>query len=188
MRRLRAINVCGSRMLGQENGTGGRVVGVLLMALRGILGVGLMLSVLLICANAFGRYALHQPILWAEEVLGYSLVWMVYLGAILVTVERQHLKMDLLSKMLGARAQAFLELIAAAVFAVVGGIIVYQSFTSIGALSHRSQVADLPMNVMHGIIPASFAVMVFTTLVLALQDLRRLGRKAGHDDGGKLTP
>ena len=61
-----------------------------------VLGTMLLLSVVLICANAFGRYVLHKPIIWAEEVLGYGLVWMVYLGAILVTASDQHLRMDLL--------------------------------------------------------------------------------------------
>jgi C4-dicarboxylate transporter DctM subunit len=165
------------------------VVSLFLMALRGVLGIGLMSSVLLICANSFGRYALHMPILWAEEVLGYFLVWLVYLGSILVTIERQHLKMDLLSKMLSHRAQAILDLIGAAVFSIVGGIIVYQSFSSIGSLAHRSQVADLPMNYVHGVIPASFAVMVFTTLVLAFRDLgSAAGPQPVEDDKGRSTP
>jgi TRAP-type C4-dicarboxylate transport system permease small subunit len=164
---------------------GGSVTSLLLKALRLVLGIGLMLAVLLICANSFGRYALHQPILWAEEVLGYSLVWMVYLGSILVTIERQHLKMDLVSKMFGQRVQAALEMFGAGVFAVVGGIIVYQSFGSIGSLSHRSQVADLPMNIVHSVVPASFAVMVFVTLVLALRDLRGLPGQPQQDASGK---
>ncbi len=160
---------------------------LLLKALRAVLGIGLMLAVVLICANSFGRYALHKPILWAEEVLGYSLVWMVYLGAILVTLERQHLKMDLVSKMLGQRAQAALEVFGSAVFAVVGGIIVYQSFDSIAVLSHRSQVADLPMNIVHSVIPASFAVMIFTMLVLTIRDLRGTAQ-SGQADSGKQIP
>lgn len=167
---------------------GGGVTSLFLKALRGVLGIGLMLAVLLICANSFGRYALHKPILWAEEVLGYSLVWMVYLGSILVTVERQHLKMDLVSKMLGQRAQAALEVFGAGVFAVVGGIIVFQSFNSIAVLSHRSQVADLPMNIVHVVIPASFAVMIFAMLVLALQDLRSLSGQSGQAENGKQIP
>lgn len=149
----------------------------LLKALRALLGIALMMSVLLICANAFGRYVLHKPIIWAEEVLGYALVWMVYLGSILVTLDRQHLRMDLLSQMLGKRAHLVLEAIGTLVFAAVGGVIVYQSFESIRSLAHRSQVADLPMNVVHIVVPASFAVMVLIMLFLFLNDIR--GRSKG---------
>lgn len=52
-------------------------------------------------------------------MLGYALVWMVYLGSILVTLDRQHLRMDLLSQMLGKNAQLVVETIGALVFAPV---------------------------------------------------------------------
>lgn len=152
---------------------------IVLMLLRGLLGAALMASVLLICANAFGRYVLHKPIIWAEEVLGYALVWMVYLGSILVTLDRQHLRMDLLSQMLGKQAQLVLETIGALVFAAVGGVIVYQSFDSIRSLSHRSQVADLPMNIIHAVVPVSFGIMVLIMLLLTFRDIRDWTRHKG---------
>lgn len=148
---------------------------LLLAGIRHLLAAALFLSALLVCANVFGRYVLFAPIIWAEEVLGYTLVWMVYLGAILVTVQRDHLRMDLLSKALGARAQSVLDLIGALVFAAVGGLIIYQSFSSIAQLGHRSQVANLPMNVMHAVIPVAFAVMIAIVLFAAVEDLRRGG-------------
>jgi TRAP-type C4-dicarboxylate transport system permease small subunit len=159
------------------------VANLLVMLLRGLLGTTLMVSVLLICANAFGRYVLHKPIIWAEEVLGYALVWMVYLGSILVTLDRQHLRMDLVSQMLGKQAQLVLETIGALVFAAVGGVIVYQSFESIKGLAHRSQVADLPMNVVHAVVPVSFAIMVLLMLLLAFRDLRDWTRRKGTEAG-----
>ena len=60
------------------------------------LGLLLIASVFLIVANATGRYVFLAPIIWAEEVLGYVLVWTVYLGSVLVTWDGGHLKMDLL--------------------------------------------------------------------------------------------
>jgi TRAP-type C4-dicarboxylate transport system permease small subunit len=165
------------------------VANLLLKPLRALLGVALMASVLLICANAFGRYVLHKPIIWAEEVLGYALVWMVYLGSILVTLDRQHLRMDLLSQMLGTRARRVLDLFGALVFAAVGGLIVYQSFESIRTLAHRSQVADLPMNIVHLVVPVSFAIMVVLMLVLAVQDFRGGIRETGTtSDKGEGRP
>ena len=62
------------------------VATLVLNLIRAVLATILIASVFLICANAFGRYVLLKPIIWAEEVLGYSLVWMVYLGAVIVTV------------------------------------------------------------------------------------------------------
>src|SRR6187402_593809 len=106
----------------------------------------LLASVVLICANAFGRYVLYSPIIWAEEVLGYGLVWMVYLGAVLVTAVDQHLRMDLVVLLLGEKARVVLHLLGNIVFMAVGLLIVYQSFYSIAEFSHHSQVANLPMD------------------------------------------
>jgi hypothetical protein len=80
-----------------------RLTGFIFKFIRLLLGTGLLLSVLLICANAFGRYVLHAPIIWAEEVLGYVLVWVVYLGAVDVTRDGGHLSMDLLTHSLKPR-------------------------------------------------------------------------------------
>jgi len=150
------------------------IVNLVSKTIRAILSTMLLVSVLLICSNAFGRYLLHAPVIWAEEVLGYSLVWMVYLGAILVTASDQHLKMDLIAKLMGPKTQTVLQLIGRAVFIICGLLIVYQAPQSISQFTHRSQVADLPMQIVHMVIPVSFAVIVLLIAVLAIKDLRAL--------------
>lgn len=144
--------------------------------IEGVLGTMLLLSVVLICANAFGRYVLLKPVIWAEEVLGYGLVWMVYLGAILVTASDLHLRMDLMAQLLNRKIQLVLRLIGHALFIAVGLLIVYQSRGSIAEFKHHSQVANLPMDVMHTVIPVSFVAIVVVLLVLAVEDIRSLAR------------
>ncbi|MGE0038328.1 MAG: TRAP transporter small permease, partial [Xanthobacteraceae bacterium] len=108
-----------------------------------LLGVMLLASVVLICANAFGRYVLLSPIIWAEEVLGYGLVWMVYLGAVLVTASDQQLRMDLIFQFLGERQRVALHLLGNLVFITVGLLIIYQAPATISEFTHHSQVANL---------------------------------------------
>jgi TRAP-type C4-dicarboxylate transport system permease small subunit len=127
--------------------------------IRLLLGTALLLSVLLICANAFGRYVLHAPIIWAEEVLGYVLVWVVYLGAVDVTRDGGHLSMDLITQSLKPRWRRPVELIRNLVFLAVCALITYQAIGSISEFTHYSQVAGLPMNVLHTVIPVSFVLM-----------------------------
>jgi TRAP-type C4-dicarboxylate transport system permease small subunit len=153
-----------------------QVAQVFRRVIEGVLGTMLLLSVVLICANAFGRYVLHKPVIWAEEVLGYGLVWMVYLGAILVTATDQHLRMDLLAQMLSRKVQLVLRLIGHVLFIGVGLLIIHQSRGSIAEFKHRSQVANLPMDVMHVVIPVSFAAIVVLLLVLFIEDIRSLVR------------
>ncbi len=141
----------------------------ILAGIRALLGVVLLLAVVLICANAFGRYVLTKPIIWAEEVLGYALVWMVYLGAVLVTLDDTHLKMDLLSKVATGAWKRFLDIAAIVFFVACGLIIIYQSFTSIASFTHTSLVAGLPMNIVHVVVPVGFALMILCLLARALR-------------------
>jgi TRAP-type C4-dicarboxylate transport system permease small subunit len=137
--------------------------------IRLLLGAGLLLSVLLICANAFGRYVLHAPIIWAEEVLGYVLVWLVYLGAVEVTRDDGHLSMDLITQSLRPRWRRLVALVGNLVFLAVCALIIYQAIGSISHFSYYSQIAGLPMNVLHTVIPIAFALMF---LIVAARSIR----------------
>jgi TRAP-type C4-dicarboxylate transport system permease small subunit len=136
------------------------IVAAILSVVRAMIGALLLASMVLICANAFGRYVLLKPIIWAEEVLGYALVWMVYFGAVLVTWDQNHLKMDLLTKGLTGFWRRFVDAAAAATFIAAGLLVIYQSISSIAGLTHTSLVAGLPMHVLHAAIPVSFALMI----------------------------
>ena len=136
-----------------------------LSVIRLALGLLLMVSVVLICANATGRYVFLEPIIWAEEILGYVLVWTVYLGGVLVTWDGGHLKMDLLSRTLPLVSRRIVNGFSTAVFILVGGLIVYQSWQAIPEMTHLSQVAEVPMDVIHAVIPASFILITILILV-----------------------
>lgn len=137
----------------------------LLAIIRLFLGLLLIASVILICANATGRYVFLAPIIWAEEILGYVLVWTVYLGGVLVTWDGGHLKMDLLSKTLPGLPRAIVNGFSTIVFIGIGVLIVYQSWYAIQDLTHVSQVAEVPMNLMHSIIPISFVLITIFIIV-----------------------
>ncbi len=137
--------------------------------IRVLLGAALLLSVLLICANAFGRYVLHAPIIWAEEVLGYVLVWIVYLGAVDVTRDDSHLSMDLITQSLKPSWRLPVVLLRNLVFLAVCALIVYQAIGSISQFGYYSQIAGLPMNVLHTVIPVSFALMFLLVAARCIQ-------------------
>jgi TRAP-type C4-dicarboxylate transport system permease small subunit len=146
-----------------------------LRLIRLLLGTALLASVLLICANAFGRYVLAAPIIWAEEILGYTLVWMVYLGAVQVTSDNGHLSMDLVLRYLPPRWQAIVEFCGHLVFVAVSALIVYQAHFSIAQFTHHSQIASLPMNVVHAVIPVSFVLMAAVVILHAVARLHGPG-------------
>lgn len=56
--------------------------------------VGLAI-VLLIMVYAVGmRYILDRPVIWALDIVGWSLVWIVFLGAAALVKKGEHVKVD----------------------------------------------------------------------------------------------
>jgi TRAP-type C4-dicarboxylate transport system permease small subunit len=194
LRRLSAQSALGKQVGARQGAVaGGHMVGpgglvqalteLVFKFIRLLLGTGLLLSVLLICANAFGRYVLHAPIIWAEEVLGYVLVWLVYLGAVEVTRDDGHLSMDLVTQSLRPRWRRPIALVGNLVFLAVCALIIYQAIGSISHFSYYSQIAGLPMNALHTVIPVAFALMF---LIVAVRSVRITFM--GNADGKQKHP
>jgi TRAP-type C4-dicarboxylate transport system permease small subunit len=52
-------------------------------------------------------------------------------------------------------------------------LIIYQSWFSIAEFTHVSQVAEIPMQALHLVIPFSFALMIVAALTVAINEVRR---------------
>src|SRR4051812_27062666 len=96
---------------------------------RAIVGVTIFASIALNFANIVGRYVFGTPILWVEEILVFAMVWCVFIGAVLVTWEGRHLKMDLLSVMMPPRMRKAINVLSALTFIAVCGFVVAQAWT-----------------------------------------------------------
>jgi TRAP-type C4-dicarboxylate transport system permease small subunit len=85
-------------------------------------------------------------------VIGYTVVWMVYL------------------RYLSPRWQTIVEFLGHLVWIAVAALIVYQTHT-IAECTHHNQIASLPMNLVHVVIPVSFAFMAAEVILNAVTRL-----------------
>lgn len=134
-----------------------------LRAIRAVLGVLILAGVALNFANVVGRYVFFAPIIWAEEVLVFVMVWCVMLGATLVTWENQHLRMDAVRHLTPPRVRRWLDVAGTLAFLLAGAFVLVQSlrvFLLAAGTGQRSVVAEVPMVVPFAAIPASFAIIV----------------------------
>jgi len=72
----------------------------------------------------FFRYVLTSPIVWAEEITGFLLVWMVLLSAPVGYRTREHVAIDFLPQKMPPKFQPILRLIHALVVLTVAAITV----------------------------------------------------------------
>ena len=133
-------------------------------ALGTMISVGVVINV----ANVTGRYLFNAPIIWAEEILVFIMIGCVFLGAILVTWEGQHIRMDMISVRLGKPWRSIVLALDTLVFVLVCLFVIYHSWHFVQLLYDTGQstvVARLPAWLMHGTILAGFTGMLLVVLV-----------------------
>lgn len=142
--------------------------------------------VLLNVANAAGRYLLGKAIPGSDELLVFAMVWLVFVGACLVSLEGSHLCLDLLSRTLRPGARRLLSAALAMLTAVLTGYVALQSWAVLGklqAVGQKSMATEIPMVIPHAAVTLSFALMAVIALLLAFRQAS--GRGAGAPAGDR---
>jgi TRAP-type C4-dicarboxylate transport system permease small subunit len=145
-----------------------RPVSIVLGVIRAVLGALILFGVGINFANVVGRYVFLKPIIWAEEVLVFIMVWCVMLGATLVTWENQHLRMDAVYHLAPPRVRRWLNLLSTLAFLVAAVFLLVQSVRVVAVIAgtgQRSVVAEIPMVIPYGAIPLSFGLIVLALLL-----------------------
>ncbi|OGA33378.1 MAG: hypothetical protein A3G80_04930 [Betaproteobacteria bacterium RIFCSPLOWO2_12_FULL_62_13b] len=147
----------------------GRVLEFIAVSLpKLILGVLCFTGIAINFANVVGRYVFSAPIIWAEEILVYIMIWCVFIGAILVTWEGRHIKMDLIATHIRAPWRYIVNGFMALAFIAICLFVVKQSWTltaMMAELDQQSVVARLPMSAVYAAILVGFALMLLVVLL-----------------------
>ncbi len=133
-----------------------------------IIGALILFGIALNFANVVGRKVFAKPVFGAEEVMIFIMVWCVFLGAVPVTWEGRHLRMDLLSTHLGSPWKEILNLIAVAGLLTISGFVALQSAEVVSLfaqLGQRSSTAGIPMVVPHLAVLVGFSLIFLAALV-----------------------
>lgn len=125
-------------------------------------------AVLINFANVVGRYLFLRPFIWAEEIMQFLNIWVVMLGAAVVTRNGAHLKMDAVYSLVPPPARRVLDALTNVVALAVSLYVIVQSIQMIrmlAATGQRSVIARLPMNVMYTAIPLGFGLTILFLLL-----------------------
>jgi len=149
--------------------------GIMLVAIVGINAV-----------NVFARYVLFSALSWAEEAMVFLMICSVFVGAIAVTWEQAHIRIDALIHALSPRWRIVLEvtglLITSAVLIPVG----LYSLEVVGMLQsfdQRSEALHFPVWIPQATLPLT---LLAVPLLMAMALVRNRGR--GSKPHGGLDP
>jgi TRAP-type C4-dicarboxylate transport system permease small subunit len=105
------------------------------------------------------------------------MVWMAFLGAVVVTWRNAHLRMDVLVTSLPAWLQSVLRFVELVLMLATAGFVFHQSWqyaAQMAAMGRRSDAAAIPMALPHSAVAVGFALIA----LVALWRLARFRRSA----------
>jgi C4-dicarboxylate transporter DctQ subunit len=147
----------------------------LFRAIELVLALALIGAVLLNFSNVIGRYLLDRSLLGAEEVQTYLLVAVTFVGAAVVAWRGRELRMDVLANLLPPGARRAATVAEMLVMAACCGFTGWQSAAyafQMAALGVRSEGADIPMWLPHGVVAVGLCMVAVIAVRRAVQALR----------------
>lgn len=160
-------------------GQGEGALGLVGRGARLLLGFILLAMVALNVVNAVARYALSYVVIGIDELLVFAMIWMVMVGMLLVTAERSHIALEIVTGRVGPRGRAGLALLHHTIIAVAGAYAAWQSFKFVSrviAIHQTSMALEMPMAIPHVAITVGLGGTALIAAVLAWSDLRLLTR------------
>jgi len=152
-----------------------KAFGKLMWAIERALAVAFVFAVCLNFANVIGRYAIGRSILGADEVQIYIMVCMAFLGAVVVSWRKQHLRMDVLVQYFPGWLRTVLRAAELVLVVLLAGLVLVQSTNyawQMFTLDHKSDNAGIPMWIPHGAVAVGFGLIALIALWRGIQFTR----------------
>jgi C4-dicarboxylate transporter, DctQ subunit len=121
------------------------------------------------------RYVFNYAFPWTEEVVRYSIVWLVFLGGSIAARRGAHIAMDIVVVYLPPRAKLFFMGLATALTCLFTVVMTYYGVLltwSIWNYRQLSPAAEIPMAIPYAAIPVGCALMSIRFLLTAVSYFR----------------
>ena len=141
---------------------------------RAAIGLILLLAIAINFANIVGRYVFLAPLPWAEEVLGFLVIWGVALGASAVTYDRAPSRHGpVLGTLSAARSHASMrsQLVAWSAFAPSPAFKAWQIVAIMARNGQVSITAGIPMTIPYAAFVVGFGLHAVAAVAAAVGTL-----------------
>lgn len=123
-------------------------------------------SAIITCLAVFFRFVLNSALGWPEEIGGYVLVWISFLGAYLASRQNQHVSFDIVVGLLPALPRRVVIIFVDAVLIVYFAVLLKTSIRLIGTVGATNvETIDLPFGLFMAILPLGSVLIVVALCV-----------------------
>jgi TRAP-type C4-dicarboxylate transport system permease small subunit len=121
-------------------------------------------------ANVIGRYVFAAPLIWAEEVLIFMIIWGVYIVGGSISYLGNHLTMDLVAATLPSRYRMFLGVVTVVLTVTCSAFVVTQTVRILALYARTGEAtmaARVPLIYAHAAVLVGFTLMGLVALIRA---------------------
>ncbi|MGE4243079.1 TRAP transporter small permease [Ramlibacter sp.] len=134
--------------------------------------------------NVTGRYLFAHALEWGEETMQFLMIGGVFLATAKVTLDREHIRMDLLLHRLGARARGWAELVVDAV--VIGTLMTvtcagFPVIVKLIQFGQKSEGSGIPVAIPQLAVPIGLGTAALLLLIGIFADRTRNGDVAAEE-------
>jgi len=125
-------------------------------------------------ANVIGRYFFNRPIAWAEELMLFLMIFIVFAGSAAVTWRQIHIRIDVVVTRLREPVSRWTRLLVAAVSVLVMATIAWAGFSVVSllyAFDQRSDALEFPMWIPQSFVAAGMALNAFFLILRVGADI-----------------
>ena len=116
-------------------------------------------------AGVFTRYILDSPLIWSDELARFSLIWMIFLGAGVVSFKDSHLIVDFIFEYVPEKVGSFFKTFS---FVVVLAFLITLVVFSIDLLRvagyNTSPALEIPLSFWRGSVVAGAILMIIAMI------------------------
>ena len=144
--------------------------------------VTLSITIVSVVAQVIFRYVLHNPLVGSEELAKLSFVWMIFLGAAVVTRDDLHIQVDYFFLKLPPTLQTVVAWSMRCVTLTLFGVVVYYGVQVMAAQSGMKSVGlHLPLAYYSVAVPIGGICLLYYTLL----ECRRHASSPGPGEGNR---
>ena len=131
-----------------------------------LVGLIMAVDVISICLGVITRYLLNVSLGWTDELAGFSLVWVTFLGSAWALIDNNHISFEGIAELLPQRWQKVLRIVAilcAMLFALV--LIVAGTSVTIKTWGNRAISMPISRGLVVSVLPFSGVIMMLALVV-----------------------
>lgn len=149
--------------------------------ISGSLFVFITILVAITFLQVLARFIFKIPVVWSEEVVRMSFVWLIFLGSAIAVKEGTHLTLDMLVSEFSARWQYIARMSVLALIFIASGVICYGGFSYVLRNIGKTAVTmPIPANIVYISAPIAGLLMMFFTVEQVMNQTAAYFKKGGE--------